>query len=110
MPDVGYVVIIAPCDQTERRDSVLYKSKSSHPKGNDTVRIHELNPAYNPMAYILLLPNADDGYNIPPPIKSNKRPLTAMDFYSFHLMVRNSSFNAVHCSGRLYQEYICDMY
>ena len=110
MPDVADVVIIAPGDQTERRDIVLYKSKSSHPKGNDTVHIHELNPAYDPTAYVLLLPNGDDGYSIPPPIKSNKRPLTAMDFYSFHLMVRNSSFNAVHRSGRLYQEYICDMY
>ena len=103
-------MVIAPGDQTERRDVVLYKSKSSHPKGNDTVHIHELNKSYDPTAYVLILPNGDDGYSIPPQLKKNSRPLTAMDYYSYHLMVRDSCFNTVHRSGRLYQEYLCDMY
>ena len=37
MPDVSDVVVIAPGDQTERRDVVLYRSSRFHPKGNDTV-------------------------------------------------------------------------
>jgi hypothetical protein len=110
MPDVSDVVVIAPGDQTERRDVVLYKSRAFHPSGNDTVRIHELHKSYDPTAYVLILPNGDDGYSIPPPLKQNSRPLTAMDFYSFHLMVRDSCFNTLHRSGRLYQEYLCDMY
>ena len=110
MPDVSDVVVIAPGDQTERRDVVLYKSKSSHPKGNDTVHIHELNKSYDPTAYVLILPKGDDGYSIPPPLKKNSRPLTAMDYYSYHLMVRDSCFNTLHRTGRLYQEYLCDMY
>ena len=110
MPDVSDVVVIAPGDQTERRDVILYKSKSSHPTGNDTVRIHELNKSYDPTAYVLILPNGDDGYSIPPPLKKNSRPLTAMDYYSFHLMIRDSCFNTLHRCGRLYQEYLCDMY
>ena len=110
MPDVSDVVVIAPGDQTERRDVILYKSRNDHPSGNDTVRIHELHQSYDPTAYILIFPHGDDGYSIPPPLKSNGRPLTAMDFYSYHLMVRNSSFNTLHRSGRLYQEYLCDMY
>ena len=84
--------------------------KSSHPTGNDTGRIHELNKSYDPTAYVLILPNGDDGYSIPPPLKKNSRPLTAMDYYSFHLMIRDSCFNTLHRCGRLYQEYLCDMY
>ena len=110
MPDVSDVVVIAPGDQTDRRDVVLYKSRSSHPRGNDTVRIHELHKSYDPTAYVLILPNGDDGYSIPPPLKKNSRPLTAMDYYSYHLMIRDSCFNTLHRCGRLYQEYLCDMY
>ena len=110
LPDISDVVVIAPGDQTERRDVVLYKSKDAHPTGNDSVRIHELHKSYDPTAYVLLFPFGDDGYSIPPQLKENLKPLTAMDFYSFHLMVRNSCFNTIHRSGRLYQEYVCDMY
>ena len=110
LPDIADVVVIAPGDQTEKRDVVLYKSKSCHPKENDTVHIDELHKSYDPTAYVLLFPKGDDGYSIPPPLKRNNRALTAMDFYSFYLMVRQSSFNPVHRAGRLYQEYICDMY
>ena len=110
MPDVSDVVVIAPGDQTEPRDVVLYKSKAAHPNGNDTVRIDELHKSYDPTAYVLILPNGDDGYSLPPPLKNNGRQLTAMDFYSFHLMVRESCFNTLHRSGRLFQEYVCDMY
>ena len=78
--------------------------KTSHPKANDTVNIHKLNQAYDPTAYVIIFPTGDNGYSIPPPIKTNKRPLTAME------MVRCSFFNTVHRSGRLYHEFICDMY
>ena len=110
MPDVADVVVIAPGDQTERRDVILYRSKGSHPNSNDTVRIHEFHKSYDPTAYVLILPYGDDGYNLPAPLQSNGRTLTAMDFYCYHLMVRDSSFNTLHWCGRLYQEYICDMY
>ena len=36
-PDVSDVVIIAPGDQTEPRDVVLYRSKEHHPGRNDSV-------------------------------------------------------------------------
>jgi hypothetical protein len=95
-PDISDVVIIAPGDQTEPRDVVLYKSKTQHPGGNDTVRINEFNKMYDPAAYPLLLPFGDDGYSLPAPVKTNNKTLTAVEFYRYHFMVRNNSFNTLH--------------
>ena len=47
MPDVSDVVVIAPGDQIEHRDIVLYKSRSMHPSRNDAIKINELNQAYD---------------------------------------------------------------
>ena len=43
-PAVQDVVIIAPGDQTEPRDVILYKTQSDHPNKYDAVRINE--PCY----------------------------------------------------------------
>ena len=37
-----------------KRDVVLYKTARNHPRGHETVRIHELHPLYDPTAYPLL--------------------------------------------------------
>ena len=110
MPQIDDVVVIAPGDQTEPRDIVLYRSRQCSPDGYDAVRINEPHKAYDPTAYDLILPNGDDGFSIPPPLKLNGRQLSINDFYVFHLMVRQCGFNALHRCGRLYQEYLCDQY
>ena len=43
-PAVQDVVMIAPGDQTEPRDVILYKTQSDHPNKYDAVRINE--PCY----------------------------------------------------------------
>ena len=110
MPQINDVVVIAPGDQTEPRDIILYRSRQFSPEGYDAVRINELHKAYDPTAYALILPHGDDGFCIPPPIKEDGKNMSVNDFYVFHLMVRSSSFNTLHRCGRLYQEYLCDQY
>ena len=110
MPQINDVVVIAPGDQTEPRDIVLYRSRQFSPGNHDAVRIHELHKAYDPTAYALILPHGDDGYSIPPPLKENGRQMSITDFYVYHFMVRHLSFNAIHRCGRLFQEYLCDQY
>ena len=110
MPQINDVVVIAPGDQTEPRDIVLYRSRQFSPGNHDAVRIHELHKAYDPTAYVLILPHGDDGYSIPPKLKGNGRQMSINDFYVYHLMVRPLSFNAIHRCGRLLQEYLCDQY
>ena len=111
MPQINDVVVIAPGEQTEPRDIVLYRSRKFCPDGYDAVRINELHKAYDPTAYALILPHGDDGFSIPPPLKEDgKHQLSINDFYIYHLMIRSNSFNALHRCGRLYQEYLCDQY
>ena len=111
LPHINDVVVIAPGEQTEPRDIVLYRSSKFSPWGNAAVRINQLHKAYDPTAYPLILPNGDDGYCIPPMLKQNGRSqLSINDFYVFHLMIRPASFNALHRCGRLFQEYLCDQY
>ena len=52
-PSVQDVVVIAPGEQTEKRDVVLYRSQKDHPSQNDTVRIDENHFMYDPTAYPL---------------------------------------------------------
>ena len=106
-PLVQDVVVIAPGDQTEKRDVVLYRNKKDHPKQNDTVHIDENHYMYDPTAYPVILPFGDNGYSIDH--SYDKKGLTALQFYRYHLQVRNG-FNTLHRSKRLYQEWLCDMW
>ena len=113
LPDVGDVGILAPGDLTEPRDIVLYPSKSAHPSGRATVRINQYHPMYDPTAYVLLFPHGDEGYSLPAPLKVDKmvgKKVTELEFYRYHIMHRSNSFNTILRGGRLFQEYICDMY
>ena len=106
-PDVEDVVVIAPGEQTEPRDVVLYRSQTEHPKKNDTVHIDENHYMYDPTAYPLVLPYGDDGFSIDH--SYCKKKLTALEFYRYHMQVR-SGFNTLLKSRRLYQEWLCDMW
>jgi hypothetical protein len=106
-PKVQDVVVVAPGEQTEPRDVVLYRTQADHPKKNDTVRIDENHYMYDPTAYPLILPFGDAGFSIDH--EYAKKRLTAVEFYRFHMQVR-SGFNTLLRSRRLYQEWLCDMW
>jgi hypothetical protein len=50
-PNIPDVVIVAPGDQTEHQDVVLYRRKSDAPNQNETMRINENHLMYDPAAY-----------------------------------------------------------
>ena len=106
-PAVEDVVVVAPGDQTEPRDVVLYRSQKEHPKQNETVRIDENHFMYDPTAYPIILPFGDDGFSIDHTY--DKKGLTALQYYRYHLQVRDG-FNALHRCKRLYQEWLCDVW
>ena len=115
LPEVTDVGILAPGDMAENRAIVLYCRQSQHPKQNATTRINQLHEMYDPTAYVLLFPYGDSGYSIPAPLKfdgdtEGNKPISLLEFYKFHLMIRGISFNTIHRAGRLFQEYLCDMY
>ena len=77
-------------------------------------RINELNQFYDPLHYVLLYPEGSASWNINS--KSISTPenegsrVSAMDYYSFHLMVRLNNGNLLHLFGKLFHQYIVDMY
>ena len=92
---------------------MLYPSKSAHPSGRATVRINQYHPMYDPTAYVLLFPYGDEGCSLPAPLKVDKmvgKKVTELELYRYHIMHRSNSFNTILRGGRLFQEYICDMY
>ena len=106
-PNVEDIIVVAPGEQTEPRDVVLYRSQTEHPSKNDTVHIDENHYMYDPTAYPLVLPYGDDGHSIDHIY--SKRKLTALEFYRYHIQVRDG-FNTLLKSRRLYQEWLCDMW
>ena len=68
LPQPKDVAIIIPNradnDMKNPRDVVLYKSQEANPKGNMTVRVSSLHPAYDPAAYPLLYPFGNYGFGV----------------------------------------------
>jgi len=73
-------------------------------------RISETHPSYDPLHYVLLFPQGDDGWHVDIPlIGSVKRErVTTMQFYSYRLQIRDGGW--LHNAGRLYQQYVVDQY
>ncbi|XP_064637083.1 uncharacterized protein LOC135493587 [Lineus longissimus] len=110
-PDVPDIVFLAPGEHTEPRDVVIYRDSSCHPKQNDTIHINEQHPMYDPTSYPLIMPHGESGFSFECNLtKSNGKKLTALQFFRFHLQVRDGSFNTLHKAKRLAQEYLCDQW
>ena len=85
------------------RDIVLY----AHTGG--LKRITEAHCAYDPLHYVLLFPLGDDGWHIRIPYCNRRGNVTALEFYCYRLMIRGG-LNYQHLSGRLFHQYVVDMY
>lgn len=109
-------------------------------EGEPLSRIKEINQFYDPLHYVLMFPNGDPGWNCgvrsasndvdqlninnhedPVVVSAHRNELkkvSIMDFYSFRLMIRpdpnyglpKSHFVSVHSFGKLFHQYIVDMY
>ena len=84
-PVVNDVCIIAPGDQTEKRDVVLFRNKSSHPDQKEIVEINQFHPMYDPCSYPLILPSGDSGFSYDAELKkTNGKKVSELEFYRFH--------------------------
>jgi hypothetical protein len=106
-PTSSDVAVIIPGDGTEAiksRDIVIHKQ-------NGTIKkISELNGAYDPLMYVLLFPYGDKGFELNIKANNSKKYVTMMEYYSYRLQFRDKDYNILHRSGRLFQQYIVDMY
>ena len=102
LPDKNEIAVISLNDSYESAD-VLIRMKDDGP----LKRISDLHPAFDPLRYILLFVDGQEGWNLSLKRTDGKK-LTHLQFYNFMLQVRDpgQNFNSILRSGRLCQEYI----
>ncbi len=97
------VAVIAPGTTPTEQFGKL--AVTLHLRGGQLQTISAIHPAYDPLSYVLLLPQGSQGYH------TELRGVTPTCFYHFHLQVRNTThhFSLLLRGGRLTQQYVCDM-
>ena len=111
LPTGTDVAVILPVDEqnASERDVVVYKNATSHPNGKSLMKIKAAHPMYDPLMYVLMFPFGDVGWEIN--YKSGKKKYTAMQCYRNRLMIcGDDTFNTIHRMGRLFQQFVVDMY
>ena len=91
MPGNGYTEGVAT------RDIVL------HARTGGSKRITETNCAYDSLHYVPLFPSGDNSWHLGIPYSRGKGCVTAMEFYSFRMMLR-SSLSYLDLFGRLFHQ------
>ena len=73
------------------------------------MKIKATHPMYDPLMYVLMFPFGDMGWK--QEYRSGHKKYTVMQYYKYRLMVCNdNAFNTIHQMGRLFQQYVVDIY
>ena len=111
--DIAIIVPDESANDTSYRDVVLFKTANEDPNKHNTVKINELHPMYDPTAYPLPFIYGDKGYDyeaFKTKVTDEGSKVTQREFYRYRFMERKDTFNPLHLSGRLFQQYIADMW
>jgi hypothetical protein len=138
-PTSDKIAVILPEDKdpTDCWDIVLHYCSPSVKDVKDLMHIDDGSAAYAPLHYILLFPYGTNGWYCellhckPPPLPddpkrvidpndsdfseappSNKKVkrITQTEYAAFHLHTCQSEYSVIHLAGRLFQQYIVDMW
>ena len=108
------VVIPTDCHNTyEQHDVVVYRKSICHPSQQELIKIHWAHPMYDPLMYVLMFPYGDKGFELNTYTAKNRQnnKCTSLLYYRYRLMSRRGdTFNCIHRMGRLFQQYIVDMW
>jgi hypothetical protein len=80
--------------------------------------VDDFHPWYDFLQYLILFPNAEDGYSIylrqvdPRTCLSlpTNPTVSAMNFYAYRIMVRDMNFNRILRATTLFHQFLVDMY
>ncbi|KAG2192401.1 hypothetical protein INT47_012468 [Mucor saturninus] len=96
-------VLIMNNEPGSSRDIVL------HTRSEELQRINEYHRSYDSLHYVMMFPFGEDGWTITScDLSGNK--VTAMQWYSSRFMYRQNTNHHLHLFGRLFQQYVVDMY
>ena len=102
--DIAMVIPVENENKPLNKHIVIYKNREHNPTKSELITMDDKNPMYDPLLYVLMFPYGDKGWEI----KSN---CSQLEYYAYRLMVHaGSTFNVLHRMGRLFQQYIVDMY
>jgi hypothetical protein len=122
IPSVNEIAVILPGIQSHAQDAcdiILH-----HCRG-DLQFIHDHHHAYAPLHYVLLFPHGTPGWTYSLHVEKNahitsqhdqattketEKYITQVKFYSYCLHMHNNKFPTLQCGGRLFQQYIYDMW
>jgi hypothetical protein len=123
-PSNNEIAVVLPGDDTRAvnpRDIILH-----HRQGGLEI-IPDHHHAYAPLHYVLLFPHGSPGWTYGLPLQNtgdtvdsddaddvvrapSSKNITQVMFYSFCLHTRDRQFPILQCGGRLFQQYVCDMW
>lgn len=110
LPTSDDIAVILPGDgaSMDSRDIIL---RLRNPPNQPLQRIYDMHPAYPCLHYVLLFPYGEAGwhYNLMNN-SSNPRRITQLQFNAFRLYAHMGEFNTVLRGGRLFQQFIVDMW
>ncbi|KAL0902327.1 hypothetical protein ABMA27_000223 [Loxostege sticticalis] len=96
--------VVAGANPAAPRDIVLQKYE------NSLIRIADTHPYYDALKYPIIYWKGQEGYHFNIPQTNPNKKVTCMDFYAFHIMVRENNFNLLLRCRTLLSQFLVDMY
>ncbi|GFS96145.1 ATP-dependent DNA helicase [Trichonephila clavipes] len=109
-PTIDEVVIVIVGEEFKSRDIIL------HRRSGDIQRVSETHRSYDRLQYPILFWRGDDGYHFnikminPQTGEGTNKKVSAMNYYSYRLMIRQNAENHILKCRQLFHQYIVDMY
>ena len=106
------VAILLPMDGLVENEEGFSRSIVLHARGNDhqLSTIHETHAFYDALCYPILYPFGDAGWTLNIPHREASGNVSAREFYAYRLHSRGNDSDFIFLGGRLFQEYVTDMY
>jgi hypothetical protein len=109
-PTIDEVAIVIVGKEFESRDIIL------HRRSGDIQRVSETHRSYDGLQYPILFWRGDDGYHFnikmrnPQTGEGTNKKVSAMNYYSYRLMICQNAENRILKCRQLFHQYIVDMY
>ncbi|GFY21464.1 ATP-dependent DNA helicase [Trichonephila clavipes] len=109
-PTIDEVEIVIVGKEFESRDIIL------HRRSGDIQRVSETHRSYDGLQYPILFWRGDDGYHFnikminPQTGEGTNKKVSAMNYYSYRLMIRQNAENYILKCRQLFHQYIVDIY
>ncbi|KAG2227435.1 hypothetical protein INT45_007460 [Circinella minor] len=103
--EIGILIVGNDGDENAGTRDIVLRTRA-----DGLERISEMHRFYDALHYVLLFFQGDEGWTID--ARSGTHKITVMEWYKYRLMVggKPREDNYLHRSGKLFQQYIVDMY